>query len=160
MDFPFLEWSVLEQTRFDIFVFFSNLFAEKCFWISFFHSNSLCEGLFLHVLALYHVLCKKIHISLKLRSLFWGHLLSVIGENFFVTIVSNCDIILTWFIFSATLTSNVHTYLVKWKSGSMTTLTSKVFFYPSPVAFMQKCNLNWFLFLFSKIYLLYGQNHL
>ena len=83
MDFPFLEWSVLEQTRFDIFVFFSNLFAEKCFWISFFHSNSLCEGLFLHVLALYDVLCKKIHISLKLRSLFWGHLLSIIGQNFF-----------------------------------------------------------------------------
>ena len=48
MDFPFLQWSVLEQTRFEslTFLYFYQTFAEKCFWISFFHSNSLCEGLF------------------------------------------------------------------------------------------------------------------
>ena len=72
---------------------------------------------------------QKIHISLKLRSLFWGHLLSVIGQNFF------CDYcVKLWHYFDLIhLQCNTDikcTYLVKWKSGSMTTLTSKVFFIP------------------------------
>ena len=165
MDFPFLEWSVLEQTRFEslTFLYFFQtsppllFFADKCFWISFFHSNSLCEGLLLHVLALYDVLCKQFIFHWN-----WGHCFEAIyypslDKTFFVTIVSNCDIILTWFIFSATLTSNVHIWSSE-KVGQMTTLTSKVFFIP---LLLHLCkNAIWFPFLFRKIYLLYRQNHL
>ena len=132
MDFPFLEWSVLEQTRF-----------ESLTFLYFFQTSSLLKSAFefhfstriLFVKAFFACSCtlwcplQTIHISLKLRSLFWGHLLSVIGQNFF------CDYcVKLWHYFDLIhLQCNTDikcTYLVKWKSGSMTTLTSKVFFIP------------------------------
>ena len=165
MDFPFLEWSVLEQTRFEslTFLYFFQtsppplFFAEKCFWISFFHSNSLCEGLFLHVLALYDVLCKQFIFHWN-----WGHCFEAIyypslDKTFFVTIVSNCDIILTWFIFSATLTSNVHIWSSE-KVGQWRPWHRK-FFLSLSCCIYAKMQFD-SLFLFRKIYLLYGQNHL
>ena len=165
MDFPFLEWSVLEQTRFEsltFLYFFQTSPPTTLLWwkvlLNFIFplEFSLWRPFFACTCTLWCPL-QTIHISLKLRSLFWGHLLSVIGQNFF------CDYcVKLWHYFDLIhLQCNTDikcTYLVKWKSGSMTTLTSKVFLSLSCCIYakMQFDS----LFLFRKIYLLYGQNHL
>ena len=140
------DWSLKEKGIWWIFLFFNGVFWSRldlnpwhfCIFIkpllkSAFEFHFSTRILF--VKAFFACTCtlwcplQTIHISLKLRSLFWGHLLSVIGQNFF------CDYcVKLWHYFDLIhLQCNTDikcTYLVKWKSGSMTTLTSKVVFIP------------------------------
>ena len=146
MDFPFLEWSVLEQTRFEslTFLYFFQtsppaFFAEKCFWISFFHSNSLCEGLF----------CMYLHFMMSFaNNSYFTEIEVTVLRPFIIRHWTKlflwllCQIVTLFWLDSSSVQHWHQMYIFgqvkKWVNDDP---DIESFFYPSPVAFMQKCNL-------------------